>query len=82
MRLQRFSAAFWVPARSSSPKASDRKRGGCQVCNHTLVHFAKGCWDFSFLPTSGLSIKPLRVKLLAGEQKAAEHMSFWVLVVK
>ena len=31
-----------------------------------------GCWDFNFLPTSGFSIKPLTVKLLAGEQKATE----------
>ena len=38
----------------------------------TLVHFAKGCQDFSFLPTSGLSIQPLKAELLAGEQKATE----------
>ena len=30
-----------------------------------------GCWDFNFLPTNGFSIKPLKVKLLAGEQKAS-----------
>ena len=29
-----------------------------------------GCQDFNFLPTNGISIKPLKVKLLAGEQKA------------
>ena len=29
-----------------------------------------GCQDFNFLPTNGFSIKPLKVKLLAGEQKA------------
>ena len=26
-----------------------------------------------FFPTNGFSIKPLKVKLLAGEQKATEH---------
>ena len=31
-----------------------------------------GCWDFNFLPTNGFSIKTLKVKLLAGEQKATE----------
>ena len=31
-----------------------------------------GCSDFKFLPTSGFSIKPLKVELLAGEQKATE----------
>ena len=38
----------------------------------SLVHFAKGCWDFNFLPTNGFSTKPLELKLLAGEQKATE----------
>ena len=42
----------------------------------SLVHFAKGCWDLSFLPANGLSIKPLKVKLLAEEQKATED--WWV----
>ena len=32
-----------------------------------------GCWDFNLLPTNGFSIKPLKVKLLAGEQKATEQ---------
>ena len=36
------------------------------------VHFAKGCSDFNFLPTNGFSLKPQKVKLLAGEQKATE----------
>ena len=31
-----------------------------------------GCWDLNFLLTNGLSIKPPKVKLLAGEQKASE----------
>ena len=31
-----------------------------------------GCLDFNFWPTNGFSIKPLKVKLLAGEQKATE----------
>ena len=31
-----------------------------------------GCEDCNFLPTNGFSIKPLKVKLLAGEQKATE----------
>ena len=33
------------------------------------------CWDvrtLNFLPTNGFSIEPLKVKLLAGEQKATE----------
>ena len=38
----------------------------------TLVHVAKGRWDFNFVPTHGVSIKPLKVELLAGEQKATE----------
>ena len=29
--------------------------------------------DFRFLPTNGFSIKPLKVKPLAGEQKATEN---------
>ena len=39
-----------------------------------LVHFAKGCWDFNCLPTTGFSISPLRVDLFAGEPKATEAM--------
>ena len=31
-----------------------------------------GCLDFNFLPTNGSSIKPLKVELLAGEQKTTE----------
>ena len=38
----------------------------------TLVHFAKGCWDFNFLLTNGFSIEPVKVELLAGKQKATE----------
>ena len=34
--------------------------------------FGKGCWDFNFLPTDGVSIKPLKVKLFAGEQQATK----------
>ena len=36
----------------------------------TLVHFAKGCWDFNFLLSTGVFlIKPLKVsQLFAGEQ--------------
>ena len=30
------------------------------------------CSAFNCLPTNGVSIKPLKVKLLAGEQKATE----------
>ena len=39
---------------------------------NTLAHFA---WmlGLNFLPTTGFSIKPLEVKLLAGEQKATEN---------
>ena len=33
-----------------------------------------GCWDFNFLPTNGFSIKPPKVKLLAGEQKATKFL--------
>ena len=32
-----------------------------------------GFYDFNFLPTNGFSIKPLKVKLFAGEQKAPEE---------
>ena len=39
----------------------------------TLVHFAWMLGLNHFLPTNGFSIKPPRVKLLAGEQKATEH---------
>ena len=35
--------------------------------NKSLVHFAKGCSDFDFLPTNRFSLEPLKVKLLAGE---------------
>ena len=38
--------------------------------------FGAFCWMlglFAFLPTNGFSIKPLKVKLLAGEQKATEE---------
>ena len=35
----------------------------------------------NILPTSGFSIKPLRIKLLAGEQKVIENsLSAWTLV--
>ena len=37
-----------------------------------LWQCAKGCEDFNFLPTTGFSMQPLKVKLLAGEQKATE----------
>ena len=40
---------------------------------YSLVHFAKGCWDFDLLPTNGFSVKLLEVKLLAGEQNATEY---------
>ena len=39
---------------------------------NTLWCISFGCLDFSFLPTNGCSIKLLKVKLLAGEQKATE----------
>ena len=32
-----------------------------------------GCWDFYLLPADGFSFKPLKVKLLAGEQKETEE---------
>ena len=36
--------------------------------------------DFNFLPTNWFSINPLKVKLLAGEQKATEEcMGFWLI---
>ena len=44
------------------------------VCR--LWRMLLGCWDFIFLPTNGFSIKPLKVKLLAGEQKATESNSY------
>ena len=31
----------------------------------SLVPFAKGCSDFSCLPTNGFSIEPLKVKLFS-----------------
>ena len=36
------------------------------------MHFAKGCQDFNLLPTRGFSIKQLKVRLLAGDQKATD----------
>ena len=42
--------------------------------DNCLVQFAKGCLDFNFLPINGFAIKPLKVKLLAGEQKATENL--------
>ena len=38
----------------------------------SLLHFAWMLRLSNFLPTTGLSIRPLKVKLLAGEQKATE----------
>ena len=35
--------------------------------------FAKGCRDFSCLPTNGFSMNLLKAKLLAGEQEATEY---------
>ena len=35
-----------------------------------------GCSDLIFLPTNGLSIKPLKVNFFAGEQNATESMFF------
>ena len=40
---------------------------------NTLVHLAWMVGIFTFLPTHGFSMKPLKVKLLAGEQKATEN---------
>ena len=37
-----------------------------------------GCWDLHFLPTNGFSIKPLKVKLLAGEQNATEYIYIYI----
>ena len=43
------------------------------MCNTTpLVHFAWLLGLENFLPPNGFSTKPLKVKLLAGEQKATE----------
>ena len=47
--------------------------------SYSLVHFAKGCQDFNLLPTNGFSIKPRKVKLLAGEQKAAKYRCSFLL---
>ena len=44
----------------------------CLTSGTLLCCILLACWDFTFLPTNGFSIKPLRVKLLAGEQKATE----------
>ena len=47
-------------------------------------NFGAFCLDArtNFLPTNGFSIGPLKVKLLAGEQKATElkgtRLSWWV----
>ena len=41
-------------------------------CSCPLGRILLGCQDFNFLPTNGFSMTPLKVKLLAGEQKATE----------
>ena len=38
----------------------------------TLWCILLGCWDFNLLPTNGLSLKKLKVELLAGVPKATE----------
>ena len=43
---------------------------GLPVC--LLLRILLGGWDFNLLPTSGFSMKPLKVKLVAGEQKATQ----------
>ena len=46
------------------------------VIPKTLVYFAEGCWDFKFFAElMGVSIEPLKARLLAGEQKATEKSS-------
>ena len=64
-----------------------RQSGGCKDratrcdrCDRPSAPFLWciliGCQDFNLLPTNGFSIKPLKVKLLAGEQKATEFLPF------
>ena len=44
---------------------------------HELWCILLGCSDFNFLPTNGFSIKPLKVKLLAGQLEATELKDHW-----
>ena len=58
------------------------RRGGCKsnipLRKHMIALWCilLGCSDFNFLPTSGFFIKPLKAKLLAGEQKATKCSLF------
>ena len=73
----RLQAIFWLdPARAHDCNIISKVRGPGKLAL-LLVHFA---WMFGppfFWPTTGLSIEPLKVKLLAGEQKATELLSPW-----
>ena len=57
-------------------RRADRNRSVGPGCGRfQLQHLWRmllGCSDSNFLPTNGFSIKPLKVELLAGEQKATE----------
>ena len=58
----------------------DGSSAGRNMHNYNLWCILPGSWDFNFLPTNGFSIKPLTVKLLAGEQNATEKYGLHVPV--
>ena len=76
----RSCARRWPSTRSTWTQPRRRCWGGGRggwSSKRVPKGFQKGafCWDvrtFSLLPTNGFVIKPLKVKLLAGEQKATE----------
>ena len=67
------------PLLSHQTTKPDHQLQGSQIVGAPFI-FGAFCLDvrtlINFLPTNGLSIKPLKVKLLAGEQKATELRRF------
>ena len=49
--------------------------------HRVYLRFLLGCWDCNFSPTNGFPIKPLKVKLVAGQQKATELPCLFVCYV-
>ena len=73
-QTSRRAATQRIQTESESPGDFLRQVVSDEVQRYKLWCILLGCSDFNFSPTSGISIKPLKVKLLAGEQKATKFI--------
>ena len=65
-----------------APKMCSLIRGSraTKLYIYILWRILLGCWDFNFLATNGFSIKPLKVKLLAGEQTSQPSVYIYIYI--